>query len=201
MHHATHFAQQDPQALAEVIQRFPLATLIMPSLDAHHVPMLLQGSLAEGTAVLHGHVARANSVWQREEKGDALAIFHGPQAYITPSWYASKAEHGKVVPTWNYVVVHVRGTMTWIDDAAWKLDLVTRLTQQQEADQSHPWQVSDAPTEFIDKLSSAIVGFEIRVSSMVGQFKLSQNRSAADRAGVKAGLAEQSPALAMQIQP
>ena len=145
-----------------------------------------EGDGALGT--LRGHVARANPVWREAAGAQVLAAFQGPQAYITPSWYPSKAASAKVVPTWNYAVVHARGTLRVTEDAAWLRALVGRLTDVHEASRAHRWQVDDAPADYIEQMLRAIVGIEIEITSLQGKWKVSQNRSAADRAGVAAGL-------------
>jgi transcriptional regulator len=134
--------------------------------------------------VLLGHVARANPIWKSGD-GPALAIFLGPHAYVSPNWYPSKAETGKAVPTWNYITVHARGTIRWIQDGEWLRANVTALAQAHEAGQPAPWKVSDAPASYVDGLLRAIVGFELTIESLQGKYKLSQNRDAADRAGVR----------------
>jgi transcriptional regulator len=134
-------------------------------------------------------VSRSNPVWQEADSTQgALAIFQGPQAYISPSWYPSKQEHGRVVPTWNYVVVHARGRLRFVQDAEWLRAHVTRLTDRFEGQASGAWQVSDAPADFIDGLLRGIVGFELEITSWTGKWKTSQNRTATDRAGVVRGL-------------
>ena len=139
---------------------------------------------------LVGHLARANAHWRRIVDGSpALAIVTGPDTYVSPSWYASKAEHGKVVPTWNYSVVHLRGRVAVHDDASWVRELVTRLTDRHEQPRPEPWSVTDAPADYVDKNLRPIVGVELLVSSVEAKAKLSQNRSDEDRAGVAAGLA------------
>jgi transcriptional regulator len=141
---------------------------------------------------LLGHVAIANSQWQTAAPGaEALAIVHGPQAYISPAWYESKARHGRVVPTWNYETVHLTGTVTFHQDAEWLRELVTRLTRRHEDGRAHPWAVTDAPPEYIDGQLRAIVGVELAVTSVEAKQKLSQNRSEPDRAGVVAGLRDE----------
>ena len=152
--------------------------------DATFLPVLWEGDR------LVGHLARANAHWRRIVDGSpALAIVTGRDTYVSPSWYAAKAEHGKVVPTWNYSVVHLRGTVVVHDDAAWVRSLVTRLTDRHESSRPAPWAVSDAPDDYIDKNLRPIVGVEMVVSSVEAKAKLSQNRSDADRAGVAVGLA------------
>jgi transcriptional regulator len=140
---------------------------------------------------LLGHVALANPQWQTAQpEALALAIVHGPQAYVSPSWYESKARHGRVVPTWNYETVHLTGSVTFHRDAEWLRDLVTRLTQRHEAANPRPWAVTDAPPEYIDGQLRAIVGVEVTITDIEAKDKLSQNRSALDQAGVIAGLRE-----------
>ena len=152
--------------------------------DATFLPVLWEGDR------LVGHLARANRHWRRMVDGSpALAIVTGPDTYVSPSWYASKAEHGKVVPTWNYSVVHLRGAVVVHDDPEWVRSLVTRLTDRHEADRAERWRVTDAPSGYVDRNLRPIVGVEILVESVEAKAKLSQNRSDEDRAGVAAGLA------------
>ncbi len=139
---------------------------------------------------LHGHLARNNSQWQLESAGEALVIVRGPDAYITPGWYASKTEHGRVVPTWNYITAHVYGQFIVHDDPIWTENLVRRLTTKHEAYRDHPWSVNDAPRPFIDGQLRAIVGIELLISRVEAKAKLSQNRPPADVEGVITGLRE-----------
>jgi len=174
-----------------LVRAHPLGTWVTPAdegLIANHIPFLIDAERGEfGTLV--GHVARANPVWKTFSKtADSLVIFQGPQAYITPSWYPGKQEHGKVVPTWNYVVVHAHGIPCAIEDRDWLLQHVTQLTAAHEAGESSPWKVSDAPPAYIDSMLRAIVGIEIPITKLVGKWKVSQNRSNADRRGVVEGL-------------
>lgn len=197
-----HFQPADADAVRALIRRHPLATLVVAGddgLDAEHVPMLLETAESEIT-VLRGHVARANPVWRQVPDGaDALAIFHGPDHYVSPGWYPSKREHGQVVPTWNYAVVHARGRLSWQHDPRWLLGLVTRLTDAHEAGRASPWQVSDAPDDYVQRMLKAIVGFEIVVTRLEGKWKLSQNRSEPDVAGVIAGLDAEGSASARDM--
>ena len=178
----------------------PLAALVTQSPDgisAEHIPLLpaSSGSLL----ALHGHVARANPLWKNvSEDSGVLAIFQGPNRYITPKWYPSKQEHGKVVPTWNYLVVHARGRIQWKHDVGWLRKHIEAATLAHEGT-DHPWSVSDAPSEFIDRLLSAIVGFEIQISELEGKWKLSQNRTAEDRRGVIDGLRSQDSSVASEM--
>jgi transcriptional regulator len=173
--------------LHEAIQRTRLATLVTMThggLVATHLPLLLDpGRGPNGTLV--GHVARANLQW-RETAGDpdALAIFLGPESYISPSWYATKRETGKVVPTWNYIAVHAYGRAEFFDDPERLRGIVTRLTDAHEAASAEPWHVTDAPVRYIDLELKAIVGIELPIRRLDGKWKLNQNRPAADRQGV-----------------
>jgi len=179
-----HFREDRPDVLHLAMRQIGFATLVTQNLDANHLPMLLDGN------VLRGHVARANPVWKQGD-GTALAIFLGPHAYVSPNWYPSKAETGKAVPTWNYITVHARGPVRWVQDGEWLRDNVTALSQAHEAGQPAPWQVSDAPASYVDGLLRAIVGFELTIESLEGKYKLSQNRHAADRAGVRDAFARE----------
>ena len=193
MYLPAHFEETRIDVLHALIHSHPLGTLITldagGALQANPIPFLVEpGPLAQGT--LRGHVSRANPLW-RETRGDldALVVFQGAQSYISPGWYPAKAEHGKVVPTWNYVVVQARGRLRAIDDEAWVRALVARLTDRFEASRRTPWAVTDAPADYLATMLRAIVGIEIELGSLVGKWKVSQNRSAADREGVAAGLA------------
>jgi transcriptional regulator len=153
-----------------------------------HVPLLLEPGVGR-FGVLSGHLARANPQWRDSDLSiPALAVFMGPDAYVSPGWYPSKQEHGKVVPTWNYTVVQARGRLEVFDDPDRLLALVTRLTNTHEARFAAPWQVSDAPPEFVRQQLRAIVGLRMEIETIDGKLKLSQNRPVADRAGVVAGL-------------
>ena len=192
MYLPTMFKEDRVERLHGFIRASGLATLVTQTpagLIASHVPMLLDASPPPyGTLI--GHVARPNPQ-ARGALGDALAIFQGPDAYITPSWYATKRATGQVVPTWNYVAVHAYGTVEFFDDPARLLDVVTRLTERYEAPRSAPWAVSDAPEAFIQGMLKGIVGFAIPVSRLEGKWKMSQNRPAEDRIGVVAGLSDE----------
>ena len=175
------FREDRPDVLHDAVRAIGFATLITQGLEANHLPMLFENG------VLRGHVARANPVWKSGE-GEALAIFLGPHAYVSPNWYPSKAETGKAVPTWNYITVHAKGTIRWIQDADWLRANVTALSDTYEAGRDQPWKISDAPTSYIDGLLRAIVGFELTIAKLEGKYKLSQNRDAADYAGARDGL-------------
>lgn len=191
MYQPAAFAEERVEVLHTLIRAHPFATLITCAAgvpEANHLPLLIDPQpTPHGT--LRGHVARANPLWQEEHAGrEALVIFQGAQAYVTPSWYATKRETGKVVPTWNYAVVHVRGPLIIHDDPVWLRDLVSKLTARQEAPLPQPWGITDAPPDYIEQMLKAIVGIEIPITRIEGKWKVSQNRSAADRAGVVAGL-------------
>jgi transcriptional regulator len=166
-----------------------LVTLTAEGLVATMLPFVYVPEAGEHGA-LQGHLARNNTQWKLPVQGEALAIVRGPDAYITPSWYASKAEHGRVVPTWNYVTAHVYGQLVTRDDPDWTENLVRRLTAKHESRRTHPWSVDDAPRAFIEGQLRAIVGIELLISRIEAKAKLSQNRPAADVAGVIAGLRE-----------
>ena len=168
-------------------------TLTEQGLVATMLPFIYVPEAGEHGA-LHGHVARNNTQWKLPALGDSLVIVRGPDAYISPSWYASKAEHGRVVPTWNYVTAHVYGALIVHDDAAWTEDLVRRLTAKHEARSAHPWSVNDAPPEYIAGQLRAIVGVELLISRVEAKAKLSQNRPPADVDGVVDGLRERGDA-------
>jgi transcriptional regulator len=176
-----HFREDRPEVLHDAVRGIGFATLVTQGLDANHLPMLLDGN------VLRGHVARANPVW-KSGAGEALAIFLGPHAYVSPNWYPSKAETGKAVPTWNYITVHARGHINWVQDADWLRGHVGALSATHEAGRENPWAIGDAPVSYIDGLVRAIVGFELNISKLEGKWKLSQNRDAADQAGTRDGL-------------
>ncbi len=195
MYLPAYFEEKRPEVLNELLRTHPLGLLITAdatgALSANSVPFMLEADPAGGPGILRAHVARANPLW-REARGDAesLVVFQGPQAYVSPGFYPSKAEHGKVVPTWNYVMAQGRGRLRAVEEAPWLHALVTRLTDRHEAARAQPWAVSDAPDDYIATMLRAIVGIEIVLTSWVGKWKVSQNRSAADRDGVARGLAD-----------
>jgi transcriptional regulator len=195
MYLPTHFEETRPEVLHELMRTHPLGLLITlgpAGPQANPVPFMLDAG-GDGATVLRAHVARANPVW-REARTDveALVVFQGPQAYISPSMYPTKAATGKVVPTWNYVMVQARGTLRVVDDAPWLHALVNRLTDRHEASRAVPWAVSDAPADYVDTMLRAIVGIEITLNALTGKWKVTQNRSAADRDGVVHGLRAQA---------
>ena len=202
MYVPSHFAESRVEVLHQLIRARPLATLVTlnaDGLNANHIPFEIDPEpLPLGT--LRGHVARANPVWRAfSREVEALVIFRGPQAYISPSWYASKTESGEVVPTYNYIVAHGYGEMKIVDDREWLRGLVTRLTNRFEAGGDAPWQVTDAPPAFIDKQLGAIVGIEIALTKLIGKWKVSQNRPAKDRDGVVQKLSESTDAESVAV--
>jgi transcriptional regulator len=198
-----HFQQPDKDIIHQLMQRAPMATLVTQSgsgLEANHLPMLPE--LRGEETILRFHVARANPVWRDTEPGtDVLAIFQGPDTYISPSWYATKKEHGKVVPTWNYAVVHAYGKLAVHDDRQWLRRFLPALTAVHEKRFAQPWQVEDAPADYLDKMMGAIVGLEIAVTRLVAKWKISQNQPAANKATLLAGLrATDQPGAAAMAQ-
>lgn len=195
------FAMDSPEAIRAHIEVHPFAALVVKTelgLEAVHVPLLLDADKdAQGGEYgrLRGHVARANPVFDAGVEGaEVLAIFSGPQAYVSPGWYPSKQENPKVVPTWNYTAVHVVGTLHFHEDKDWLLRNVGDLTARFEAGQAEPWSVDDAPVDYIDAMTRAIVGVEIEITRAEGKAKLSQNRSEADRVRVAEGLRQSGAA-------
>jgi transcriptional regulator len=148
---------------------------------------------------LQGHIARANPLWRQAADAEVLVIFHGPQAYVTPSWYPTKREHGKAVPTWNYAVVHARGRLRVIEDPVWLRQQLEALVTHHESSFAEPWQISDAPPDYINKMLGAIVGIEISITGLTGKWKISQNQPEANRTGVVKGLRQQGTDDALQI--
>src|SRR6516164_4786095 len=195
MYIPAHFAVDDA-AVRDLLARHGAADLITLTDDgllATMLPFAYEPSAGEhGT--LYGHVARNNDQWRKPARGESLAIVRGPDAYVSPSWYAAKAEHGRVVPTWNYVTAHVYGRLLVHDDPGWVEDIVRRLTAKHEAarlaspGQAMPWSVDDAPRAFIEGQLRAIVGLELQITRIEAKAKLSQNRPVGDIAGIVAGL-------------
>ena len=184
-------AEERPGVLLDFIAAHPLGALVTASdegLFATHLPLVLHHARGEhGT--LEGHVARANPHHRRPSlTREAMVVFTGPDAYVTPSWYPAKAEHGRTVPTWNYVAVHVYGTLRWIEEPEWLRRHLDELTARHEAGRPTPWAVTDAPAEYVAQQQRAIVGFELAITRVEGKWKMSQNRSAADIDGVIEGL-------------
>ena len=184
------------------IDRHPLGAWVCASPDglvANHIPFVLDRQEG-GNGRLLGHVSRGNSVWKALAEGTpCVVMFMGPQAYISPSWYPGKQTHGKVVPTWNYLTVHAHGIARVRNETAWKLDLLRRLTASQESARPSPWQLSDAPSDFLHRLLDAVVGIDISIDRLEGKRKLSQDEDAADRLGTVKGLLQEDSSEAKEL--
>lgn len=191
MYLPAHFEENRIEVMRELMRTRPLATLVAQcesGLIANHIPVQTLDEPAP-FGCIRGHVARANPLWkEHRSETQALAIFQGPQAYISPSLYPSKQKSGEVVPTWNYAVVHASGTLKFIEDPLWLRSFVAGLTGAHEKQRATPWAIDDAPPAYIDKMLKLIVGFEFSISSLEGKWKVSQNRTQADREGVRRGL-------------
>ena len=191
MYLPTLFQEARVPVLHALIRRHGLAVLVTmgpDGLTADHIPMELDPE-PPPLGTLRGHVARANPVWRTASRDvEALAIFQGPDHYVSPAWYPTKRETGKVVPTWNYAVVHAHGPLRIVEEAAWLRRLVEQLTNRFEAGRAQPWHVTDAPEDFVATQLKAIVGIELPLTRLRGKWKVSQNRMAADRSGVVEGL-------------
>lgn len=198
-----HFAVTEVPVMHAMMRKHPLATLVchgLAGLDANHIPFLLaDDSSPYGT--LQGHIARANPLCKVGDLAEeVLVIFQGAESYISPSNYATKAEHGKVVPTWNYTAVHAYGRLRLIDDAAWIFAQISALTATHESSLPNPWSVSDAPADYIEKMLGAIVGIEITIERLVGKWKVSQNQPPANQASLIAALQQVGDPMAELIQ-
>jgi transcriptional regulator len=203
MYLPNHFAQTDATALHALMRGYPLGTLVTQAdgeLVADELPFLFIPTFG-GHGALRAHVARANPLWQAHPANcKVLVIFRGPQAYVSPGWYPAKQENGKVVPTWNYTVVQASGHLRVVDgDAAWLRAQLEALTQSQEGVRPEPWQVDDAPADYIARMMGAVVGLEIEITALVGKFKLSQNHPPEARRGVMRGLADEPAQAAHQV--
>jgi transcriptional regulator len=207
MYLPSHFQESRVDVMHALIRAYPLGTLVAMTsggLDANHVPFLVD-ALPGSNGSLRCHVAKANPIWRElSAKSEVLVIFQGADAYISPSAYQAKKDNGKVVPTWDYAVVHAYGVPRVTTDRDWLFQLVHDLTQTNEAARSDPWKVSDAPADYTEKLLGAIVGIEIPIARLIGKWKVSQNRSAADRIGVvddlKRATCEDAQAMAALIE-
>ena len=202
MYMPKQFEEPRTEFMHDLIRSWPLATLVTLSssgLNANHIPFHLSEDPAPfGT--LRGHVAGANPMWQDlVQDVQTIAVFHGPEAYITPSWYPTKKETGKVVPTWNYAVVHAYGNLRVVDDALWLRALLEKLVSQNEKQFSEPWSLQDAPADFIEKMIGSIVGFEIVITRLLGKWKVSQNQPVQNREGVIQGLRKGKPPDAAEM--
>ncbi|MBE7419704.1 MAG: FMN-binding negative transcriptional regulator [Ideonella sp.] len=194
MYLPAHFEETRVDVMHALMRTHPLTTWVVQwsaGLVVNHIPFLIDPARGpRGTLV--GHVARANPVWR--QLGASVAVFQGPQAYISPNWYPSKREHGKAVPTWNYAVVHAHGTPRALESRDDLLRIVARLTEVHEAGSAVPWSVADAPADYLDQMLKAIVGIEMPIERLVGKWKVSQNRSLPDRMGTAAGLLQRGDA-------
>ncbi|MFT6916745.1 MAG: transcriptional regulator [Motiliproteus sp.] len=190
MHIPKKFQQDDSAKLEGLIRDYPFATLVTYSkqgVEANHLPVIL--TEIGDKKVLQAHIAKANPLWKTvDDKSNVLVIFKGPDCYISPNNYPTKTETGRAVPTWNYVAVHVRGRMSYIQDPGVIKNMIDDLTTRHEAEQDAPWSTSDAPNGYIEKMLTAIVGLEIEISSITGMWKLSQNQPDTNISGVIAGL-------------
>lgn len=194
---------REREALPALIARHPLGAWVFQGADgaliANHIPFVFAPERGPQGSLL-GHVSRANGVWRELAGGrSSLVMFRGPQAYVTPAWYPGKTAHGEVVPTWNYAVVHAHGPARCIDEPAGLLEVLERLTAAQEAAQTRPWQVNEAPRPYIERMLHAIVGIEIRIERLEGKLKASQDEAAEDRLGTARGLTQQPDSEAQQM--
>ena len=186
MYNPDHFVLHDPAALHRILRDHPLGMVVVQGpdgLDAHHIPLLFDPTSGP-LGTLTGHVARANPLWQQCRDGaDVLIVFRGVEGYISPSWYPSKHDTHRQVPTWNYEVVHVHGRLSVHDDERFVRGVVARLTRQHEAAEPVPWKMGDAPPDYVVAMLKAIVGIQVTISRLEGKAKLSQNKAPADRQG------------------
>ena len=203
MYIPVHFNEERDSEIEKIVASFPLATLVTQSatgLLANHIPLLMETDAdTEGKASLIGHIAKANEMHEIvPQSSDVMAIFHAEDAYISPNWYPSKAEHHKVVPTWNYQIVHFHGTITFTDDVKFLRAVVGKLTSlfEQRANGEKAWKMRDAPRDFLDEQMASIVGVKISVSRCEAKSKMSQNRPVADIKSVQKRLAADKPVLA-----
>ena len=192
MYVPNHFKEDDQETLQQYIRDYSFGLLVVADnegIEANHVPLHLSGTEEGALGHLQCHLARNNPVWQRMRDGArVLVIFQGPDAYISPSWYPTKLETGRAVPTWNYLAVHVQGSARIVEDQAWLKHHLHQLPDQHESQMAAPWSLDDAPTDFTESLMRAIVGVEIQIETLTGKLKASQNQPERNRAGVKAGL-------------
>ncbi len=195
------FEQSDPAALKAFIAEYPFATLITHStlgVEANHIPLMLKQ--VGGKDALQGHIAKANPLWKNiDEKAEVLVVFNGPNCYVSPNYYPTKVENGRAVPTWNYVAVHVKGAISFINDHRWNFNLLDSLTHQHEAQQPEPWSIEDAPKEYIAKMLPAIVGIEVDITSITGKWKVSQNQPEINKQGIFNALSDKTESNAKEI--
>ena len=201
MYIPSKFKQDDEQELLALMRDYPFATLITytkSGIEVNHLPISI--SWQEGKLYLHAHIAKVNKFWQSvAELSEAMVIFNGPNCYISPNHYPTKQQTGKAVPTWNYIAVHVKGAIRFIHDASWIHRALETLTTEHESKSENPWAMSDVPASYINKMLPAIVGIEIAVTSITGQWKLSQNQPEINQLGVIDGLSASAEANAQQV--
>ena len=192
MYVPNHFKEDSVETLQQHIRAYPFGLLVIADdagIEANHVPFYLDIDEEGSLGTLQCHLARSNLVWQRIEKSRfVLAVFQGPNAYVSPSWYPSKAETGRVVPTWNYLAVHVAGSAKVVQDAVWLKEHLRQLTNQHETERAQPWAVEDAPADYTEALMRGIVGIEIKIEKVIGKLKASQNQPERNEHGVKVEL-------------
>ena len=203
MYLPTHFKQENLTELFDLIEQNPLGSLMVTydgEIEANHIPFELDRSAGK-SGLLRGHIAKANPLFNLlEQVESAYVIFHAEQSYISPNWYLGKFEHHREVSTWNYRVVHVKGTIRKIDDEKYLRGILARLTRQHEAPQIVPWKMGDAPNDYIEEQLEKIVAIEIEIDSILGKFKVSQNRSAVDASSAANALQTQTPEMAESIR-
>lgn len=196
MYVPNHFREDDIEKLHQYIRDYGFGVLVIADdegIEANHVPFYLSLDSDGSLGTLQCHLARNNPDWQRIKEGQTvLAIFQGPDAYVSPAWYPSKEETGRVVPTWNYLAVHAKGRARVIQDPGWLKDHLCQLTDQHERGRAQPWSVDDAPKDFTERLMQGIVGIEVKIEKLIGKLKASQNQSEDNQAGVKAGLGREN---------
>jgi len=201
MHIPKAFEQNNQDHLHDIIAKHPFATLITHSesgIEVNHIPFFLDKP--NGKYVLQGHIAKANPLWKSvNEQSEVLLVFHGPNCYISPNHYPTKKDNGRAVPTWNYVAVHVKGVLTFRFDDEFKLRMLDNLTKQHEAEQETPWSIHDTPEQYINSMLPAIVGLEIKITAITGQWKVSQNQPEVNKQGVIEGLNKQQTNDALKI--
>lgn len=189
-----HFEETRKEILYDLMRAHPFATLTTITaneITANHIPLLFREK-ASGLDILEGHIARANPLWKSTDAENALVIFQGPHGYITPNWYPTKQVAGKVVPTWNYAIVHAKVRLRFVDDADWLKTHLEKLTASQESNLPTPWSFSDAPQEYTDRLITALIGIELDITELTGKWKMSQNQPLENQQGIVNGLAERN---------